>query len=205
MAAESFQRQSTTIDLLRHGAPLGGQRYRGYLDDPLSERGWEQLWRAVSGEIPWDGIVSSPLLRCRAFAETLADRLTIPMRVDERFKEVGFGDWEGRTKAELNAEDPEQVRRFLEDAVGRRPPNAESLEGFLSRVGTALEELIERQTGEHLLVVCHAGVIRAAMSHLLAIPPERIYRINVETAHFTRLRIDGERPPTLVFHGRERL
>jgi len=31
---------TTTIDLLRHGEPVGGKRYRGQIDDPLSEKGW---------------------------------------------------------------------------------------------------------------------------------------------------------------------
>ena len=34
----------TVIDLIRHGEPVGGRRYRGHIDDPLSERGWQQMW-----------------------------------------------------------------------------------------------------------------------------------------------------------------
>ena len=37
----------TTIDLIRHGEPVGGRKYRGQTDDPLSEKGWEQMWKAV--------------------------------------------------------------------------------------------------------------------------------------------------------------
>ncbi|MHB1590203.1 MAG: histidine phosphatase family protein [Sulfuricella sp.] len=39
--------KSTTIDLIRHGEPVGGRRYRGRTDDPLSEKGWNQMWTAV--------------------------------------------------------------------------------------------------------------------------------------------------------------
>jgi alpha-ribazole phosphatase len=30
---------STTLDLMRHGEPVGGRRYSGQIDDPLSEKG----------------------------------------------------------------------------------------------------------------------------------------------------------------------
>ena len=63
--------QITTIDLLRHGEPIGGRRYRGHIDDPLSEYGWSEMWHAVSGETPWQQIITSPLRRCREFAEAL--------------------------------------------------------------------------------------------------------------------------------------
>ncbi|MEW6253578.1 MAG: histidine phosphatase family protein, partial [Planctomycetota bacterium] len=63
---------STLIDLMRHGEPVGGRRYRGQVDDPLSEKGWAQMRAAVGEAAPWHHVVSSPLLRCREFAETLA-------------------------------------------------------------------------------------------------------------------------------------
>jgi len=37
----------TTLDLMRHGEPVGGRRYRGQMDDPLSEKGWAQMRNAV--------------------------------------------------------------------------------------------------------------------------------------------------------------
>jgi alpha-ribazole phosphatase len=43
------EHQVTTVDLLRHGECEGGHVYRGSLDLPLSETGWEQL-RSKAGE-----------------------------------------------------------------------------------------------------------------------------------------------------------
>ena len=51
---------STVIDLLRHGEPLGGRRYRGQRDDPLSEQGWRQMRASVGGYREWQAVVSSP-------------------------------------------------------------------------------------------------------------------------------------------------
>nr|WP_245832014.1 histidine phosphatase family protein [Solemya velesiana gill symbiont] len=71
-------KQKTLIDLLRHGQPLGGRMYRGKQDDPLTEEGWDQMWHAASGETPWQQVISSPLRRCREFAEALTEKLESP-------------------------------------------------------------------------------------------------------------------------------
>ena len=192
----------TVIDLLRHGEPVGGRRYRGWIDDPLSERGWAQMWHAVSGETPWDSVVSSPLARCRAFAEALAERLGLELTVEPRFAEIRFGRWEGRSGDELRGNDPDALRRFYHDPLGERPEGAEPAADFVGRVSIALDELLAARAGRHVLVVTHAGIIRAAITHALAAPPERIFRLHVDNATFTRLQATVERPLSLIFHGR---
>lgn len=193
---------TTLIDLIRHGEPEGGKRYRGQTDDPLSATGWRQMWDAVGGQAPWQCIVSSPLSRCKAFAEQLAARHGLPLDVDARLMEIGFGAWEGRTAERLRAEDPEQIRRFYHDPVNARPVGAEPLEVFRIRVIAAFDELAQRHAGEHVLLVTHAGVMRAVVAHVLSAPLEAIYRIDVDYAAVTRVRFDAERPPMLVAHAR---
>ena len=192
----------TVVDLLRHGEPVGGRRYRGWIDDPLSERGWAQMWHAVSGETPWDSVVSSPLARCRAFAEALAERLGLELTVEPRFAEIRFGRWEGRSGDELRGIDPDALRRFYHDPLGARPEGAEPAADFVGRASIALDELLAARAGRHVLVVTHAGIIRAAIAHALAAPPERIFRLHVDNATFTRLQATVERPLSLIFHGR---
>jgi alpha-ribazole phosphatase len=180
----------TTLDFLRHGEPVGGKRYRGQTDDPLSQKGWAQMCTATAGERPWMAIVSSPLTRCRAFAEWLAGVAGLPVSVDERLAEVGFGVWEGRTAEEINKGAPDSVFDFKCDPVSRRPEGAEPLEAFSARVAAAYEHILNRHQGEHVLVVAHAGVIRMAISHVLGLPPERAYRINVGSAGLARFRVE---------------
>ena len=141
----------TEIELLRHGEPVGGRRYRGKLDDVLSEKGWQQMWRAVGERADWDQIVTSPLQRCHAFAMALGERHGLPVCVDARFTEVGFGSWEGRTRTELEALAPGQVARFLQDPVGNRPPGAEGLVDFISRVHTGLVDVLHTYAGKRVL------------------------------------------------------
>jgi alpha-ribazole phosphatase/probable phosphoglycerate mutase len=43
-----YRKLITTLDLLRHGESVGGRKYRGQTDDPLSEKGWAQMRDVVA-------------------------------------------------------------------------------------------------------------------------------------------------------------
>ncbi len=189
----------SVIVLFRHGEPVGGRRYRGQIDDPLSEKGWRQMWAAVAHTPPWEHILSSPLARCRAFAHSLGEKLAIPVTEDARLREVGFGFWEGKTASELRRHDPQIIARFYGDPVKNRPPGAEPLDAFSHRVNAAFADALSDHVGRHILIVAHAGVMRAVVARLLDIPFGAMYRMSVENAALIRIRADGERPPTLVF------
>lgn len=194
----------TTLDLMRHGEPVGGRKYRGQIDDPLSEKGWMQMRAAVGERAPWTRIVASPLLRCRAFAEALASAHGLPLTFDARLKEVGFGVWEGKSAAEIEQTAPGTIARFKADPVNARPAGAEPLADFHARVAAGLEELLTLHPGQHVLLVGHAGVIRMALAWALHIPLEHAYRIEVASATLTRLRFDAGRA-SLIFHGSPRI
>ena len=194
----------TTLDLMRHGEPVGGRKYRGQIDDPLSEKGWMQMRAAVGEPAPWTRIVASPLLRCSAFAEALAASYGLPLTFDARLKEVGFGVWEGKSAAEIEQTAPGTIARFKTDPVNARPAGAEPLADFSARVAAGLEELLTLHPGQHVLLVGHAGVIRMALAWALHIPLEHAYRIEVASATLTRLRFDAGRA-SLIFHGSPRI
>lgn len=187
-----------TIDLLRHGEPEGGRRYRGAMDDPLSEKGWQQMESAVDAAPSWQQIITSPLSRCRDFSLYLSERYGIPVVEEPRFREVGFGDWEGLTAEQLRAQDSGCLRRFYHDPVANLPPGAEELNSFMHRVTEAWEELLGRYSGRSLLIVSHAGVMRAIIAQLLGVPLKNIFRLQIANAALVRVRGDGERPPALV-------
>ncbi len=78
--------ETTTINLICHGEPVGGPRYRDQIDDPLSDLGWLQMRAAVGVHRPWSEIVTSPLSRCAAFAQELGTRLGLPVVEDARLQ-----------------------------------------------------------------------------------------------------------------------
>ncbi len=194
---------STTVDLIRHGEPVGGRKYRGQIDDPLSDKGWAQMREAVGHHRPWNIIISSSLSRCFDFASELGLHTGIEVKSEPRLMEVGFGVWEGRTAKELQQEDPGQVDRFLSDPVNNTPPGAESLGEFEKRIIGAWKEILQLYYGQHILLVGHAGMMRMIIRHVLDMPLDRMYRIQVANAAITRIRIEGEGTTALqrlVFH-----
>lgn len=191
---------SVTLDLMRHGEPVGGRKYRGQIDDPLSEKGWAQMHAAVGDQVPWTRIVSSPLSRCRAFAEVMAERHKLPLAFDPRLQEVGFGVWEGKTAAEIELEAPGTLARFKCDPVHARPQDAEPLAAFQARVAAGLDTVVSQNPDQHVLVVGHAGVVRMALAWALHIPLQHAYRIEVASASLTRLHF-SKGCASLIFHG----
>jgi len=195
----------TQIDLLRHGEPVGGRRYRGQTDDPLSEKGWQQMRTAVKDMQGWDVLYSSPLRRCAEFAQELSGRLSLPLKTDERLKEIGFGCWEGRTPDDIRRDDPLRLENFWRDPVKNRPEGAETLASFQARVSASWAGICSAHPGQRVLVVGHAGIIRMILSLVLGNPPEYMFRIQVENAGLTRILImdnGTDALPMLVFHGR---
>lgn len=199
------ERITTLIDLIRHGEPVGGSRYRGQIDDPLSDSGLQQMWAAVGrAPYPWDLIISSPLSRCLAFAEELGQRSGIALESDDRLKEIGFGEWQGKTREEITQYDPGVLQRFYRDPMTYRPDGAEGLAEFRSRVVAACSDILDRHSGKHILIVCHAGTIRMMLAHILDIPLANLFRIKVAHAGITRIECaeQGEEfLGQLVFHG----
>lgn len=192
----------TTVDLLRHGEPEGGQKFRGAVDDALSPHGWEQMRATVGDYRDWQVIVSSPLIRCAAFARELAERLDRPLEIVPEFVELSFGVWEGRSVADVNTTDPQMLARFWRDPVAHPIPDGEPVADFDRRVGRAWDALLERHRGRHLLLVAHGGIIRMVLRQLLEIPVRRIWRIEVPFAAISRIRQhrDPDAEPHLVFH-----
>jgi alpha-ribazole phosphatase/probable phosphoglycerate mutase len=194
----------TTIDLIRHGEPVGGAKFRGHTDDPLSETGWAQMRAAVQGESPWQVVVSSPLLRCAEFAAELATRDSLPMETEERFKEIGFGEWEGRTSEELMQSAPDCLDRYWRDPALYTPPGGEALEAFAARVTASWDDTLARHAGKKVLLVAHGGVNRVILCQVLKIPLQNMFRLVVPFAGMSRVRVLGsgaEALPQLVFHG----
>lgn len=190
----SATKTHTCIDLLRHGETVGGARFRGSIDDALTESGWSQMSASVSqaleeGQIKWDRIISSPLQRCADFAHKLGEQHALPVSLEPRFKEMHFGDWEGRSAVELMATDEQALTQFWNDPLQFTPPAAEPLRDFERRVLSAWDELLRNYQSEKILLVTHGGVIRVLLCHVQQRPIQQLLSIEVKHAAFIPLRI----------------
>ncbi len=185
--------QDTIVDLIRHGEPVGGRMIRGNgCDHPLSALGWAQMQTAVvlagGARPPWHQVVSSPMARCREFAVALAGRLGLPLAVEPELREIGMGAWEGRRPAAVAAAEPSAFCAFRTDPVGHRPPGGEGLAAFRRRVARAYERQLAHWPGRHLIIVCHAGVSRAVLGHVLGAADAAWYRMTIDYAGVSRIR-----------------
>ena len=186
-----MKNSTTTVDLIRHGEPAGGPMFRGSQDDPLSDLGWQQMRSAIAAKDQWDRVVTSPLLRCRRFAEELACARQLPLEVDDRLREISFGAWEGRTANAIMAETPEALTRFWSDPVTHLPPGGEPLAEFQTRVREAWQHWTREAAGQQILVVCHGGVIRMVLAEVMGIPLDRSFSaLAVPYACRSRVRLD---------------
>lgn len=182
---------TTIFDVIRHGEPDGGQKYRGHRDDPLSDLGWQQMRAAVNANESWDLIISSPLLRCREFSQQFAAQKNIPFSVAEEFKEIHFGEWEGLTRDEVTEKYGDHQERFWRDAENHPPAGAETIQHFHQRIGEAWEHWRDHIAGKKVLLVCHGGVIRMLLSHVLSLSPSNAMAgFHVPYACRSRIRID---------------
>jgi alpha-ribazole phosphatase len=198
----------TTIDLLRHGECEGGEIFRGTTDVALSDEGWLNMQRVIDHQPKedfWEHIISSPLLRCRRFAEHLNNLHCIPLSIEENFREMNFGDWEGQEFHTIWAKEKEKekVESIYSSPHTFQPPNGEAMSEFSKRVISSSDRVLEEHKGKHLLLIQHGGTIRVLLTHLLSMPMSSMTRFHIPYACFSRVQIHhGEKSDqiNLVFH-----
>lgn len=188
----------TRIDLLRHGECAGGAIFRGTTDSPLTACGFSQMHEALDGLDGWEAVVSSPLRRCRTFAEHLAATRTLPLHVDAAFREIHFGVWEGRRIADVWREDRAVAEAYYREPGRVTPAGAEPLATASERLVAAWRGLLDRHRGRRVLLVVHGGVIRLLLTHLLGASLAGSVRWHVPHGTLARVRVhedgDGELP-----------
>jgi broad specificity phosphatase PhoE len=149
------------ILLVRHGQSEwnASGRWQGQADPPLSELGEEQAVAAAKAVGIVDAIYASDLVRAHHTAELVALQLGADVAVEPRLRERSAGEWEGRTRAEIEESWP----GFLES--GRRPAGYEPDDSVLDRVLDALDAIAAMHDGD-VLVITHGGVVRVLERHL---------------------------------------
>lgn len=174
---------SPTLVLLRHGRTVlnDQNRLQGSTDAVLDERGLEQSRLAgdyIRMFYQVDELVSSPRTRT---LETLqhAGFESLPVRIDDRFAEIDYGDWEGEPVAERAAE---MISKWNTD-THFAPPNGESLASLFDRVSEACEEIMSDDSYERTILVCsHATSIKAAIVWALGGDARTILKIHSHPA-----------------------
>jgi probable phosphoglycerate mutase len=165
--------------LLRHGQTSHSVRrlFSGSSDPMLSPEGREQARAAARRlrEVSFDVVVASPRRRAVDTAEQLGRDVVL----DDRFRETDFGDWEGRSFAEVREQWPDEMNAWLADPTVA-PPGGESFAETETRVREGLDDLRRRYVGGTVVVVSHVTPIKTLVRLALEAPPSALYRLHLD-------------------------
>jgi broad specificity phosphatase PhoE len=123
---------------------------------------------------------TSPELRARQTAEALG----LDATAQPALRECDYGRWKGCAFADVLARDPDGISAWLQDAAAT-PHGGESLSSLMQRVAQWLDA--EHAADRKAVVITHASIIRAAIVHALAAPPQSFRRIDIVPLSVTRL------------------
>ena len=150
--------------LLRHGRTTArrGTLVGSRIDLGLDAHGWREAEVAAHAlrTLSPAAVVCSPLRRARETASVVVPGVT--PRFDARLQELDWGDITGLTWTDVEQRYPSVAAEWL-NAGWPSPPNGEDPRTLWRRVAAALLDLHAEHAEGDVLVVCHGGVIRAAL------------------------------------------
>lgn len=185
------QKNVKNLFLLRHGDTGLHGRYIGSSDVPLTDLGKEQsrnTGRLLQGK-RINQILCSPMLRCRQTWQQLDT--TMGCRFNELLKEIDFGNWEGKTFAEIVQSDQELVDSWVTDPDNFSFPGGESNAAFRKRVSNIKSEL-EEMVEDNILVITHGGIIRNLLCLFLDLDFDKYLVFDVKPGCFCSIRVHSE-------------
>jgi probable phosphoglycerate mutase len=183
----------TQLIFLRHGETphTAEKRFSGSGgDNPgLSDTGRAQALAAAEylarvGGV--DALVVSPMRRTRETAEPVAAKLGLEPIVDEGWREVAFGDWDGHTFAEIQQKWPDAMNAWL-DSTAVAPPGGESFDAVARRARSARDGLLARYPGKTVVVVTHVTPIKLMVRSVLQAPMSSLFRMELRPATLTEI------------------
>lgn len=158
--------------LIRHGQSAGmtaGNFRRtetGQADPELSDKGHRQAAAMAErmSEVGIQALYVSTLIRTQQTAAPLGSFTGLTPVVVPELREVELGDWEGgEFRRRLEQQDP-LIITLMREGSWDYVPGGEGDEAFTARVRTGLKRVVDAHQGERVAVVCHGGVIGAAIA-----------------------------------------
>ena len=159
---------------IRHGETEwnAGGRWCGRTDVPLSDVGRRQAQLVARRlqPIPIEALYSSPLVRALETARLIGQAIGRESVADGRLVELNYGAWEGSTYEESRRATPDIYRAWEADPAKVSPPEGESGEQLMERVGPFLVEVAQRHPSGNVVVVCHRTLCRLVACHIMGAP-----------------------------------
>ncbi len=196
----------TNLVLVRHGETIwhAEKRYAGSSDVSLTSRGYKQaeLLADWARKAQLDAIWVSPLSRTRETAAQTVLAVGLAPHVDDRLRELSFGQAEGRTLEEMKNLFPEAVAAFRADPIAYYLPGGENPTDAVQRVIACFEEITSAYPKGRVLIVMHNTLIRLALCKLIDVPLSR-YRVLFPSVHnctLTEICLEGDKTSLLMYN-----
>lgn len=180
--------------IVRHGRTVANAAglLQGRVDNPLDEQGRKQAGQIAKALGPVDRVISSPLQRALQTAEPLGQT----PRIDERWIELDYGEWDSRPVADIT---PDQWAAWRADP-SFSPPGGESLIELDQRVAAACEEIISEAEELRVAVFTHVSPIKSTIAWALGVSEQISWRLNVAQAQITKIVVRDGRPVITAFN-----
>jgi probable phosphoglycerate mutase len=166
----------------------------------LSPQGQEQAAQLAErlGDVPLQAIYCSPLERTRQTAAVIAERVGLTPQISEALIELDFGEWTGQQIDDLRG--VEQWQHFNTFRSGTRAPGGELMLETQGRIVGEMQRLCKHHRGEHIALVSHADVIKAALAFYLGVPLDFFLRFEITQASVSIVTVADYGPQVLCLN-----
>lgn len=163
-----------TIHFLRHGQTMqskGGLFCGSGLNPELTSDGvaMAKCYSVRHATTKWRAIYSSPLVRAVTTANLAKEPKSLPLTLCDDLKEIGFGEWEGKTIEQVNQEYHDDYIRWMADPAWCAPTNGETATAIAERGMRVIDRIRSEVQSGDVLVVSHKATIRIMLCGLLGI------------------------------------
>jgi probable phosphoglycerate mutase len=155
--------EPTRIIAIRHGETAWNvdTRIQGQLDIALNDAGRWQVARLAQAlaEEPLHALYASDLRRAHDTAQAIATVAGMPITSHQGLRERGFGEFEGKTFAEIEAVWPDKALQWRRRVPEFAPEGGESLLLFRERILATVSALAAENQGRQIVIVSHGGTM----------------------------------------------
>jgi len=192
----------TVISLVRHGETkwnvLG--KFQGCQDIDLSNEGIQQakyLSKRFQNKI--DHIYTSPLKRAHKTAEIISQGSNVTPIIKSDLREINFGEWEGLTIKEIQANFPEKFIEWRNDELNGPMCGGDlSLKKASVRATKAILEIAKEHTGENIIIVAHGGIIKAGLIGIFDLKMTMYHKMMLGNTSVCKIIFDDNLNPKII-------
>jgi len=185
----------TTLVLIRHGQTdwnLEG-RWQGQADPPLNDTGREQARRVAEyqSQFGFAALYSSDLRRAKETAQIIGAAMGLDVIPEPRLREINLGRWQGMLTDDIQAQYPDEFRRWHESPPAAHPPDGEDIPALAVRILEAINEMIVRHPKQRIGVVAHETPIAVVLCRSAGMELEHLRDMIPDNGAWSKVVLEG--------------